>query len=268
MSASAARSRNHVETGGQRSGETIVLVHGFGVDQSAWSRVLPFFERHYRVVRYDLTGLGQSDLRAYHPARYASLHGHAEDLREICKELGVREAIMVGHSAGGMIGMLAGLAEPGLFSQQVLVSSSPHYINEPDYVGGFAREEAEQVIYAVARDYVSWVQSVVPFAVGSDAGQATTDQVMGYFRKVDPEIAVHMFRTILFSDHREDLARVKIPTLIVQATYDAFVPEPVARYVHAHIPGSKLQILSGAGGHYPHLGAPTAVITAIQDFLF
>ncbi|MET0285055.1 MAG: alpha/beta hydrolase [Polyangiales bacterium] len=268
MSAASARSRNRVEISGQTEGDTVVLVHGFGVDQGAWSRVLPFFERHYRVLRYDLTGLGKSDLGAYHPARYASLHGHADDLREICQELSIREAIMVGHSAGGMIGTLAGLAQPGLFKQHVLVSSSPHYINEPGYVGGFERAEAEQVIYAVARDYVSWVQSVVPMAVGKDAAQATTDQVMDSFRKVDPEIAVHMFRTILFSDHRDDLRRVTVPTLIVQATFDAFVPEEVARFTHASIPGSKLHMLTGAGGHYPHLGAPTAVVTAIQDFLF
>jgi sigma-B regulation protein RsbQ len=267
MSAANARSRNWVELSGQLDADTVVLVHGFGVDQGAWARVLPFFERHFRVVRYDLTGLGRSDLHAYHPARHASLHGHADDLREICQELSLREAIMVGHSAGGMIGLLAGLAQPGLFKKQVLVSSSPYYLNEPGYVGGFERAEAEQVIYAVARDYVSWVQSVVPLAAGKDAAQTTTDQLMGFFRKVDPEIAVHMFRTILFSDHRADLERVTIPTLVVQATNDAFVPEGVARFTHANIAGSRLHVLSGAGGHYPHLGAPTAVVNAIQDFL-
>jgi sigma-B regulation protein RsbQ len=267
MPASDARSRNHLRISGSNGAEAVVLVHGFGVDQSAWDRVLPFFERHFRVLRYDLTGLGSSDLHAYHPARYASLRGHADDLRELCRAAGVREAIMVGHSAGGMIGMLAGLAEPGLFKQQVLLSSSPHYLNEPGYVGGFERAEAEQVIYSVARDYVSWVHSVVPMAVGPDALPSTTEQLIGYFRKVDPEIAVHMFRTILFADHRVDLARVTIPTLIVQATRDAFVPVEVAQYLHAQIPGSQLQILSGMGGHYPHLGAPTAVINAVQDFL-
>jgi sigma-B regulation protein RsbQ len=268
MAATSARDRNRVVVSGRAGAEMVVLVHGFGVDQTAWGRVLPFFERHCRVLRYDLTGLGGSDLGAYHRERYASLRGHAEDLLEICEQVGVRGATMVGHSAGGMIGLLAGLARPGLFTRQVLVSASPHYINEPEYVGGFAREEAEQVIYAVARDYVSWVQSVVPLAVGGEAGQATTDEVMGFFRQVDPEIAVHMFRTILFSDHRVDLARVDIPTLIVQATFDAFVPQAVARYLHEHIAASKLHMLSGAGGHYPHLGAPTAVVTAIQDFLF
>ncbi|HEX5659402.1 MAG TPA: alpha/beta hydrolase [Polyangiales bacterium] len=262
MSASA---RNAVEVSGQLGGDTVVLVHGFGVDQTAWSRVLPFFERHFRVLRYDLTGLGRSDLDAYHPARHASLHGHADDLREICQERGIREAIAVGHSAGGMVALLAGIAEPGLFKKQVLLSSSPRYVNEADYRGGFEQHEAEQVIHAIARDYIAWVNSVAPVAAGSDA--STTEQVHSYFRRVDPEIAEHMFRTILFADHRDALPHTKIPTLVVQATRDAFVPPEVAKYISERIPGAQLQMLSGTGGHYPHLGAPTAVVTALQDFL-
>jgi sigma-B regulation protein RsbQ len=261
-----ASARNGVEVSGKHGGDTVVLVHGFGVDQSAWSRVLPFFERHFRVIKYDLTGLGRSDLDAYHPTRHASLHGHADDLREICQQLVVREAIMIGHSAGGMIGLLAGIAQPGLFKKQVLLSSSPRYINDVGYHGGFEQAEAEQVIDAIARDYIAWCNSVAPMAAGPDA--STTEQLTRYFRRVDPEIARHMFRTILFSDFREALALVKLPTLVVQARLDAFVPVAVAQFMAERIPGAQLQVLSGTGGHYPHLGAPTAVVTALQDFLF
>lgn len=260
--------RNRVVLSGRRDAAAVVLVHGYGVDQTAWSRVLPFFERHFRVLRYDLTGLGHSDLSAYEQERHGSLHGHAEDLREICREVGVRDAVMVGHSAGGMIGLLAGLLEPGLFQKQVLVSASPHYLNEVGYAGGFARADAEQVIQAVASDYVAWVKSVVPMAVGDDPERSTTEQVIEYYAQVAPPIAVHMFRTILFSDVRSELARVRAPTLILQASQDAFVPKAVATYMQAQIPDAQLHVLSGAGGHFPHLGAPTAVLTAIQDFLF
>jgi sigma-B regulation protein RsbQ len=258
--------RNNVHVSG--SGDSVaVLVHGFGVDQRAWDRILPALEARYQVVRYDLTGLGRSDLAAYDRERHGTLQGHAQDLLEICAGLGVRDGLLVGHSAGGMIGLLAAIAEPALFGKLVLLATSPCYLNEPGYVGGFEREQAERVITAVAADYVAWCNDIVPIAVGQQQGQGITDQVLQSFRKVDPDVASHIFRVILFSDHRAALPLVQQPALILQASRDAFVPMTVARYMQAQLPQARLQTLTGQGGHFPHLGTPQTVVSAVQAWL-
>ena len=65
---------------------------------------------------------------------------------------------------------------------------------------------------------------------------------------------------------RADLARVTVPTLILQCSKDVIAPPEVGAYVQAHIPGSTLVTLP-ATGHCPHLSAPAATLEAIRSFV-
>jgi sigma-B regulation protein RsbQ len=257
--------RNNVRVSG-RGRVPLVLVHGFGIDQRAWDRILPAFEEEYRVLRYDLTGLGSSDLAAYDRERHGTLQGHAQDLLEICHGLGVQDGLVVGHSVGAIISLLAAEADASLFRKVVLLAGSPRYLNDVDYPGGFEREQAEQVIAAVAADYIAWCNNIVPIVVGEHAAKGTAEHVLSSFRRVDPDVATHFFRVTLFADHRDALQRLKQPTLVLQASRDAFVPVAVGRYMADHLPRGELHVLSGHGGHFPHLGAPQAVVAAVQEF--
>src|SRR3712207_9213681 len=75
----------------------MVFAHGFGCDQNMWRLVAPAFERDFRVVLVDHVGAGGSDLSAYDPAKYAPLQGYAEDVAELCRGLGARGGVFVGH---------------------------------------------------------------------------------------------------------------------------------------------------------------------------
>src|SRR4028119_102628 len=92
---------------GVPDGQPMVFAHGFGCDQTMWRFVAPAFEDRYRVVLFDHVGAGESDLTAYSADRYASLDAYAEDVLEIGRELGIRDAVFVGHSVSAMIGVLA-----------------------------------------------------------------------------------------------------------------------------------------------------------------
>jgi len=54
--------------------------------------------------------------------------------------LHLREAVLVGHSVGAIISLLAASVAPEHFGQVVLLTPSPCYSNEPGYYGGFERE--------------------------------------------------------------------------------------------------------------------------------
>src|SRR5688572_16568768 len=99
----------------------MVFVHGFGCDQTMWRFVAPDFEVDHTVVLLDLVGSGSSDLSAYDPDRYGSLEGHAEDITEVCRELGLTDVVLVGHSVSAMIGVLASCAAPDVFGALVMV---------------------------------------------------------------------------------------------------------------------------------------------------
>ena len=108
----------------------IVFAHGFGCDQNMWRLVAPAFERDFRVVLFDHVGAGGSDLSAYDPAKYGSLDGYADDVVELCRDLGIRGGVFVGHSVSAMIGVLAAKRAPELFDDLVLVGPSPRYIDD------------------------------------------------------------------------------------------------------------------------------------------
>src|SRR6201992_1792064 len=103
--------RNNVRL--QGSGDrAMVFAHGFGCDQNMWRFVAPEFEKDFKVVLFDHVGAGGSDLSAYDKAKYSSLHGSADDVVEIGRELGLKNAVFVGHSVSAMIGVLASFRAP------------------------------------------------------------------------------------------------------------------------------------------------------------
>ena len=76
--------RNNVNVFGRPDGPPMVFAHGFGCDQSMWRYVWPAFEHEYAIVLFDHVGTGSSDAAAFDRDRYASLHGYAADVLEIC----------------------------------------------------------------------------------------------------------------------------------------------------------------------------------------
>jgi sigma-B regulation protein RsbQ len=100
--------RNNVHVSGRGNG-SMVFAHGFGCDQNMWRFVAPEFEDDFKVVLFDHVGAGGSDLSAHEKAKYSTLHGYADDVVEIGRELALKDAVFVGHSVSAMIGVLASL---------------------------------------------------------------------------------------------------------------------------------------------------------------
>ena len=106
--------------------QTIVLGHGFGTDQSLWKHLIPHFvDDYYKVILYDNMGAGTTNPDYFDFDRYSSLEGYAYDLLAILEELQVQSCVFVGHSVSGMVGVIASITCPDLFSKLVLVGASP-----------------------------------------------------------------------------------------------------------------------------------------------
>ena len=68
------------------------------------------------------------------------------------------------------------------------------------------------------------------------------------------------------ADNRADLARVTIPSLILQVEHDAVAPMEVGAYLHRHLRDSTLRVID-AIGHCPHVSHPTETIETIRTYL-
>jgi sigma-B regulation protein RsbQ len=258
--------RNNVVLRGREDGPPMVFAHGFGCDQNMWRYVWPAFADESRIVLFDHVGAGGSDVRAYDPQRYSSLQGYAADVLDICHELELSDLVFVGHSVSAMIGVLAAIAEPGPFARLVLVGPSPRYINDGDYVGGFAREDIDGLLQSLASNYLGWSSTMAPVIMGNPDRPELGEELTNSFCRADPEIAAQFARVTFLSDNRADLARVSTPSLVLQCSDDTIAPQAVGEYVHRHLADSRLVQLQAAG-HCPNLSAPDETIAAIRAFL-
>lgn len=253
----AAIERNNVRVRGAGA-RVIIFAHGFGCDQNMWRLVAPAFESGFRTVVFDNVGAGGSDHAAYDPQKYADLKGYADDLIEILCELEVAEVVFVGHSVSAMIGVLAAVKSPQLFSKLVLVGPSPRYIDDGDYVGGFGATQIDELLVFLEENPLAWSQVMAPAIMGNGDRPELGEELTASFCRSDPAIAKAFARATFTSDNRADLSKVTTPTLILQCTDDIIAPEEVGRYVHAQIAGSRLMVLN-ATGHCPNLDRKSVV---------
>jgi len=245
---------------------TMMFAHGFGCDQTMWEPVARNFEEDFQVVLFDYLGHGQSDLSAYSAQRYSRLDAYAEDVVAIAEALGLRGAVFVGHSVSAMIGALANLKAPELFSELVMVGPSPRYIDDDGYRGGFSREQIDELLEFLADNHLGWSAAMAPAIMGNPDRPELSSRLENSFCSTDPDIARDFARATFLSDNRADLPSVHARTLVLQCSDDIIAPREVGEYVHSRLPQSEFRMLR-ATGHCPNLSAPDEVTMAIREFV-
>ncbi len=119
-------------SGGGGDGETtVVLAHGYGGSSHIWDDVAPALAKTFRVVVFDWSFSGDvvvdddDDAAAVSEDISCSYFGFADELVAMMDELALTAVVFVGHSMAGMIGCIASINRPGLFTHLVLVGASP-----------------------------------------------------------------------------------------------------------------------------------------------
>jgi sigma-B regulation protein RsbQ len=257
--------RNNVTVSGEGT-RSIVFSHGFGCDQHMWSDVARNFETDFRVILFDHVGSGRSDLSAYDSKKYSTLDGYADDIVEIGQALDLKNAVFVGHSVSAMIGALASIKAPGMFSELVMVGPSPRYLDDDGYSGGFSRDQIEELLQFLADNHLGWAAAMAPAIMGNADRPDLGARLETSFCATDPVIAREFARVTFLSDNRADLSAIKARTLVLQCQDDIIAPIAVGEYVHAQVEDSQYKLLS-ATGHCPNLSAPDEVTAAIREFV-
>jgi len=244
----------------------MLFAHGFGCDQNMWRLLVPLFADDYRVILFDHAGAGGCDPSVYDPARHSTLQGYADDVVALCRELDLTDIVFVGHSVSSMIGALAAAAAPELFASLVMVGPSPRYIDTDDYVGGFSREDIDELLASLESNYLGWSSAMAPVIMGRPDRPELGEELQESFCRSDPQVARQFARVTFLSDNRADLAAVTTPTLVLQCIDDVIAPVSVGEYVRDQLPSATMALLQ-ATGHCPHLSAPEQTAGAIRQFL-
>jgi pimeloyl-ACP methyl ester carboxylesterase len=257
-----------VEVGGLRiayrrrgHGPPLLLVHGGLGDGRVWREQLEDLSRDFTVVAWDAPGCGGSA----DPPETFRLPEYADCLAGFAAALGLERPVVIGHSFGGGLALQLHQRHPALPRALVLAGAYAGWAGSlpADEVAERVRV-AEDAARAVARgdfDPTS-VPGLFSQALPPDR-RALLSTVMSEVREAATRVMAYAFAE---ADLREALPRVDVPTLLVFGDADQRSPLPVARDLHAAIPGSQLAVLPGLG-HEAFLESPDAFLTEVRRFL-
>jgi sigma-B regulation protein RsbQ len=248
---------------------TVVLGHGVGTNQSAWNAQLPvLLAAGYRVLTYDFAGATKETEQYFSPRHHRTIYGFAEDLLVMLHALELHKVIYVGHSIGGMIGVLACLADPARFDCLVLMGASARYMDDPStgYVGGFSPDQVETLLQAASENYVQWANGFAPVMVGQENAHLSAAEFTRNLLSLRPDVVHATLAAALRSDHRSEVEQLQIPLYVLQTSVDEAVPMAAAQWLATHGRARAL-IEIPTHGHLPHITAPDAVNTALLQCL-
>jgi 3-oxoadipate enol-lactonase len=227
----------HHADDGPRDAPVLVLVGSLGSTLAMWEpqRTLagPF-----RVIRVDHRGHGGSPTP---PGPYA-MTDLAADVLELLDELELARVAFCGLSLGGMVGMYLGSEHPHRLTSLTLCCTTAHFADKEPWDQRIAAVEADGTA-GIADSVVSRWFTPEWAAEHPDVVTALRDQIAG-----TPNTGyLGCCRAIAAWDHRERLAAVTVPTLVVGGAGDLSTPvDPHALTLAESIPGARLEVLPGA----------------------
>ncbi|CAA3014050.1 strigolactone esterase D14 [Olea europaea subsp. europaea] len=247
--------------------ETLVLAHGYGVDQSIWDKELPLLADHYQVVVFDWCFSGAvKDPGLYDAAKYSTYDAFADDLICLLEEMKLKSSVFVGHSMSGMIGCIASIKRPDLFHKLILVGTTPRCTNSEDYEGGFELSGVEEIFSSIKSNYEQWTSSFAALVV-DPSDPESVEKLAKSLKRMRPEVAFTLAKTVFLIDYRDMLEKVTTPCCIIQTKNDIVVPNSVPKYMQNKIKGeTKVEIID-TEGHFPQLTAHHKFVEVIDASL-
>ncbi|WP_239116569.1 alpha/beta fold hydrolase [Planotetraspora phitsanulokensis] len=112
----------YVSQDGPRDAPALVLIHGLGSSLRSWDPVVPMLATSYRVIRIDLLGHGRSAKPA---GDVYTMEQQGHRVGQALDQLGVKHAIVVGHSTGGYVATALAEQRGGLVTAIALIDTGP-----------------------------------------------------------------------------------------------------------------------------------------------
>jgi pimeloyl-ACP methyl ester carboxylesterase len=265
------------------SGPMVVLAHGGTTDRGMWVHQVPVLAEHFRVIRYDWLGCGQSGDPVGDHARH-------EQLLALLDALDVDRAVLVGNSDGGKLSLDAALLAPERVSALVLVGSG---LSGHVWPAEFLRLNAERVYTGVPaerlrRYYAGEADRIDPEDLERYVGALVELLTAGPGRRrddLDPqvwELALRMYRRTterawspagrggtardLEPGARHRLDEIAVPTLVVSGAEDVPAILEVSDLLEQGIKDA-VRVDLPATGHIPPLERPAEFNRILLDFL-
>jgi pimeloyl-ACP methyl ester carboxylesterase len=238
-----------------------------GLDHQAWKFYqIPEFSRDHQVIVFDYRGTGKSSktIQKY------SIKMFADDAAALLDHLKVEQAIVCGHSMGGVVAQLLALDYPRKIKRLILASSGAAHPGEKGIPLAMCRDMVRHGFDAYIREHTidtGWTKEFV---------KAHPELIEEFLRVRMSGIAplenyLYFVLARQEHDHTARLKDIRVPTLVLVGEDENHGASDRTHWAAAHhlakeIPNAKLVTLKGEGHHYLATN-PAAAHAAIREFL-
>lgn len=233
-------------------GAPLVLIHGWTADRHRWDHQMTHFAEKRRVVRLDLRGHGESS-----GAGVRTVAELAKDVLALLDHLKIDQAVLVGHSMGGMIAQTIALDHPARVERLVLVNS----------IGRMA--------YSRGRGLLMAASTLVPFKlfVAANIQRAFApgyprEEIRAYIKAsadTPREVVMTLYGAMRAFDVLDRAGEIRTPTLMIHGYHDIQLPvQQMLRMAMAY-PDAEVRIIDA--GHELPVEKPAELTEALDRFL-
>jgi pimeloyl-ACP methyl ester carboxylesterase len=259
--------RIHYLRWGDRRRPGLLLVHGNAAHAHWWDFIAPMLARDYNVAAIDLSGMGDSQWR---PDGY-SMETFAREEIVVCQDAGMFDSaeppIVVGHSFGGFVTILAGALYGERLAGTVIVDSP---VNPPDRKGGPPdRPIRPHNVYpslaaALARFRLMPPQTSENLYLVDWVGRHSLKEVAGGFTwKFDPAI----WRRFSIGDTAARLRETKCRIAVFRGEHSILLPPEIGEYMFNLLGRAAPVVEIPQAQHHIMLDQPLALVAALRALL-
>jgi len=249
------------------AGHPLVLIHGGYMDRRMWDDQFALFAQHYRVIRYDVRGFGETDMPQVP-------YTDKQDLFNLLSFLGVSKTYVVALSLGGEIAIDFTLDHPDMVDALVLVGAA---ISGAPIMQLITQEQLQQHLRQWAPFEEAKARRDLPAMVDSIMNHPTLVPSPNYAsarQRVRENLSEYSFVWVL--DHAEKqetvppawgrLADIHAPTLVIVGAEDDKLLHTMADKLEQDIPNVKRVIIAETH-HMPNMEKPHEFNRAVLEFL-
>lgn len=235
---------------------TLLFVHGSNIDQTYWKEQVNYFNAQYKVVTLDLPGHGKSGKER----KQWSVQGFAEDVVTIIKELNLNNVILIGHSLGGDINLMAATLSPENIIGFIAIDYFKNAATPlPDY-----EQQAISIEQKLKTDFANTNEQYARMALlTKQTSSEITNRVIKDYRNAYQPMAIETTPEIfyLFKIEKELLPRFKLKLFLINVDYVPTKEEPLKQYTES---GYELLHMKGTC-HYPMLENPVELNRLLEQ---
>jgi pimeloyl-ACP methyl ester carboxylesterase len=239
-----------------RGDTALLFLHGWCGDREYWKNQVGPFAADYRVVTLDQAGHGESgkDRKAW------TTDSLAGDVAAVVKDLGLKRVIIVGHSMGGSIGLLAAKRLPGTVVGVIGVDTLPNAeFKLPD-------EVSKPLLDGFEKDFKGTIRSGFAGMLHEKTDADVKKWIMTRAEAQDPKMAVPLMRDLFGLDQKKLLREARVPVRCINSAggYQFFTPTAVD--VNKKYADYDAVTIADVG-HYPMLEKPDEFNRKLRDVL-